>query len=560
MRGVSGVLTIAVLTSCTSEPILIGKLCSPDHPCPIGLFCDASGACVEELEDTAKLSLVTEGPGAGIVTSAPAGLRCDASCEVDFPTGTMVTLEAHPIAGSGFAGWRGACRGSGSCLVSMVDAQSVTAVFGVEAQYPWVVRWGGPGDDRVIGVDVDLFGGPIVAGSFSSTVLFGSESAVSAGGTDGFVAGLNSDSTVEWVATQGGIEDDVTLSVSTSIDAAILATGWYFGPASLFGEEHPGTGAADPLVARLASNGARELASDLGSTSNDISERAIFDDGGGAWVAGWVAGPLTVGGITRGHVGGADAYLIHYDASGAADVVEVFGGMGDDRAFGLDRSANGDRIALFGNFSGSITFGGPPVTSTTTHALFVAVFDSSGEHLWSKGFAAGETEAPFGAGTFDRDGNLIVGGGFQDSIHFGDRARPSAGDVDGFVAKLSPDGVLFWAETFGGPGPDAFFEVKVDDLGQVVLGGGFNETAAFGGDPLESAGGWDALLVKLDADGQHVWSRRFGGSGLDVILGVGLDVAGTVVAGGHFGGTVDFGSMLLTSAGSQDGFLLSLGR
>ena len=42
-----------------------------------------------------------------------------------------------------------------------------------------------------------------------------------------------------------------------------------------------------------------------------------------------------------------------------------------------------------------------------------------------------------------------------------------------------------------------------------------------------SAGSWDALLVKLDDAGEHVWSRRFGGSQLDVFLGVGVDVTGT---------------------------------
>ena len=102
-------------------------------------------------------------------------------------------------------------------------------------------------------------------------------------------------------------------------------------PPISFGESHPGAGNADPLVARLDANGERELALDLGSSSTDVSESASFDDAGGAWVAGWVTGPLTAGGITRGHVGGADAYLVHYDEGGAADVVEVFGGMGDDK-------------------------------------------------------------------------------------------------------------------------------------------------------------------------------------------------------------------------------------
>lgn len=551
---------ILVAAACGSEPTLIGKLCSDDRPCPNGLFCDRSKVCVLELEATEKLSLIAEGPGSGIVTSAPAGLRCEESCDVDFATGITVTLTAHAMPGSGFAGWRGACTGSGPCVVSMSDARSVTAVFGLEIDHPWVVRYGGSGDDRITAVGVDFAGNPIVAGSFSTMVQIGSEKLTSRGGSDGFVAKLDSSSQVSWLATYGGTSEDVPLAIATSIDQKILVGGWYFGPSDLFGESHPGAGAADPLLARLDPGGTRELALDLGSGANDTSESIVFDDRGGAWVAGWVAGPLTAGGITRGHVGRADAYLVHYDAGGAADFVEVFGGPGDDKALSVDRSPRGDRVALVGSFQDAITVGGTSITSTVGYGLFVAVFDAAGEPIWSKGFAAGTAGEPFANGRFDREGNLVLAGGFHDFVDLGDGPRASAGDLDAFVARFSREGDLFWAKTFGGTSADAFFDLRVDAYGHAVLGGGFNEMVEFGADPLTSAGSWDAALVKLDTDGEHVWSRRFGGRDVDVILGVGLDVAGTAIAGGHFGGTVDFGATLLTSEGSQDAFLMAVGR
>ena len=75
------------------------------------------------------LTLTVSGSGTGTVTSAPAGLSCGASCSVSFATGTSVALTATATAGSVFAGWSGACTGSGPCTVVMDQARAVTARF-----------------------------------------------------------------------------------------------------------------------------------------------------------------------------------------------------------------------------------------------------------------------------------------------------------------------------------------------------------------------------------------------------------------------------------------------
>src|SRR5205823_11441025 len=46
-----------------------------------------------------------------------------------YQQGTQVTLTATPANGHTFAGWSGACTGTGSCVVTMSAAQSVTATF-----------------------------------------------------------------------------------------------------------------------------------------------------------------------------------------------------------------------------------------------------------------------------------------------------------------------------------------------------------------------------------------------------------------------------------------------
>ena len=78
---------------------------------------------------TFALTVVKAGGGSGSVTSTPAGIECGATCTTIFDSGTAVALTAMPATGSLFAGWSGACGGTGSCEVTMNAARSVTATF-----------------------------------------------------------------------------------------------------------------------------------------------------------------------------------------------------------------------------------------------------------------------------------------------------------------------------------------------------------------------------------------------------------------------------------------------
>ena len=69
------------------------------------------------------------GTGSGTVTSSPSGINCGSTCTANYASGTSVTLTAAPASGSTFAGWSGACTGTGTCTVSMTAARNVTATF-----------------------------------------------------------------------------------------------------------------------------------------------------------------------------------------------------------------------------------------------------------------------------------------------------------------------------------------------------------------------------------------------------------------------------------------------
>ncbi|MBI2840700.1 MAG: DUF11 domain-containing protein [Acidobacteria bacterium] len=76
---------------------------------------------------TARLAVRVVGRGS--VMSSPGGIACPGDCVEEFPIDGRITLAAVPARGHRFAGWRGGCRGTGSCSLTMTSARQVTARF-----------------------------------------------------------------------------------------------------------------------------------------------------------------------------------------------------------------------------------------------------------------------------------------------------------------------------------------------------------------------------------------------------------------------------------------------
>jgi hypothetical protein len=123
-----------------------------------------------------------------------------------------------------------------------------------------------------------------------------------------------------------------------------------------------------------------------------------------------------------------------------------------------------------------------------------------------------------------------------------------------------------WAKQIGGNDFEESRSIAVDVSGNVYTTGSFNGTADFdpgsGVSNFISAGGQDIYIHKLNVNGNFVWAKRIGGTGLDEGLAVALDASGNAYVTGYFGGTVDFnpgpGVNNLTSAGELDIFILKL--
>ena len=217
----------------------------------------------------------------------------------------------------------------------------------------------------------------------------------------------------------------------------------------------------------------------------------------------------------------------------------------------VDGSGN---VFLTGAFLGSVDFGGGPLTSAGQADIFLAKFDPAGNHLWSKRFGDATDQFPRSVAV-DGSGNAFLTGYFTGSVDFGGGPLTSAGLEDIFLAKFDPAGTHLWSKRFGDANSQIGQGVAVDGLGNVFLTGYFSGSVDFGGGPLTSAVGYDIFLAKFDAAGTHLWSKRFGDATGQFGLSVAVDGSGNVFLTGRFLGSADFGGGPLTSAGGYDIFL-----
>ena len=128
-----------------------------------------------------------------------------------------------------------------------------------------------------------------------------------------------------------------------------------------------------------------------------------------------------------------------------------------------------------------------------------------------------------------------------------------------FVTVLTQaSGQHLWSKRFGGSSlSDSVIvnAVAVDANGNVVITGQLEGRADLGGGVLASSGDRDVFIARYSSSGAYLWSKRLGATGSDIGFGIGVDTSGNVLVTGQFQGTVDFGGGGLISAGGTDIFL-----
>lgn len=289
-----------------------------------------------------------------------------------------------------------------------------------------------------------------------------------------------------------------------------------------------------------------------GTESVYVSDVAV-DPSDNTYITGSFVGTVNFGGANLAASGNSDVFLAKFDSAGNHVWSKRFGGS--DTQVGLAVATGvGGSVVITGYIYGSINFGGGTLTSAGSSDAFLAIFDFDGNHVFSARY--GDASAQMGLDVaLERFGGVVMTGQFQGSIDFGGGALTSAGANDIFVARFGGAGSYQYGKRFGDVGDDAGNSVSVDAGFNAYITGIVTTSADFGGGALVSAGSSDAFLVKLDISGNHVWSKLFGDAQAQAGRAVCVDPLGYVVVTGQFASTIDLGGGALPSTGPTDIFL-----
>lgn len=316
-----------------------------------------------------------------------------------------------------------------------------------------------------------------------------------------------------------------------------------------------------------------DWAKSFGGTWTDYGNSITTDASGNVYTTGSFSGTVDfnpgTGTTNLTSAGNDDMFIQKLDASGNFVWAKKIGGTSDDYGYFIQTDASGN-IYITGSFAGTVDFdpgtGTSNLTSNGGDDIFVMKMDATGNLLWAK--SLGGTSYDLGYALYvDASGNVFITGSFAGTVDFDPGTATvnltSVGSDDIFVQKLSSSGSFVWAKSFGGTGDDYGNSIKVDASGNVYLAGSFMGTVDF--DPgtattnLASVGGEDIFVQKLNASGNFLWAKSFGGASDDIANCISLDASGNIFTTGIFELTVDFdpgaSTTNLTSAGNTDLFV-----
>jgi hypothetical protein len=289
-----------------------------------------------------------------------------------------------------------------------------------------------------------------------------------------------------------------------------------------------------------------------------------FGDGGPATGAStYRPQSIAVDGAGRVFVGTPTAVRV---VEPATSWVRPLGGATNDDATDVRVMPDG-AVAVVGRFTGTMTLGLPPASTSLTSAGgtdgFVAVYEPTGRLRWAQRIWGPGTDDARSVAV-DAAGNLVVSGTIGTTATFGTGAAAQSRNAlaDAYVAKYSSAGALAWVRTVTGTGSEVGAAVDVDAVGNVWLAGTFSSApASAGSTTLTNAGGIDGFVARYSASGNLWFSAPVGGPGVDTLRSVAARPDGSAAVGGYFSGTAMVGRSgpSVVSGGGTDGLVAVFG-
>ena len=291
-----------------------------------------------------------------------------------------------------------------------------------------------------------------------------------------------------WSRTYGGEGDERCYSVFQTSDGGLALAGI---------TDSFGAGNHDFWLVQTDSNGDSLWSRAYGGSNEEYCMSVLGTSEGGY---------LLAGSTNSFGSGDFDFWLLWTDSNGDSLTSRTFGGSGEDFCYAAQKTADGG-YALAG-YTDSFGSG--------TIDFWLIKVNSEGDSLWSRSYGGMNWDECSSIQQTADNGYILAG--FTRS--------PDTGYSDFRLVRTDANGDSLWSQAYGGQGDDLCTSALQSSNGNYLLTG---YTSSFGNDNRDS---W---IVRINEDGDSLWSITFGGSGDDYFESIhqtidyGFIVAGTTL-------------------------------
>jgi hypothetical protein len=313
------------------------------------------------------------------------------------------------------------------------------------------------GEDYGNSVQQTSDGGYIIAGSTNTSTPNYS---------DFYLIKTDSTGITLWTKTFGGVNWDVAYSVQQTVDGGYMIAGGY----------HLDLGAGDIFLIKTDSAGDTLWTKIYGTTIGNVEDcRSVQQTVDGGYI---IAG--TSGGVI---------WLIKIDSAGNILWTKIYSAIDAAAGYSVQQTTDGGYIVL-----------GKKVTLGNGNDVYLIKTDSLGNHTWSKTYG-GISDDVGNSVQQTTDGGYVITG-FTNSFGPGNYSNL-------YLIKTDTAGNIMWNRTFGatGQGGEMGNSVQQTDDGGYIITGRTDNTGGFGSS--------DVYLIKTDSAGDTLWTKAYGGTGID---------------------------------------------
>ena len=233
----------------------------------------------------------------------------------------------------------------------------------------------------------------------------------------------------------------------------------------------------------------------------------------GGYLVGGYTSSSANGDITQPSNGSGDYWIVQLTPEGEKVWDKNYGGSGIDRLWSIQLTPDGGY--LLGGSSDSPASGDKTEALRGETDLWIVRLDAAGTLLWEKSLGGTNSEDLVAGVLPTADGGFLLAGHSNSDSGF-EKTEASRGGFDFWIVKLDANGNLLWDKTYGGAEDDKAFALAQAPDGFLI--GGLSHSGISGDKTDVSRGITDYWLLKLDQDGNLLWDKTYGGAGIETLV------------------------------------------